>query len=427
MAEAAPPAVSVLMTTWNGAEFIGASIASVLAQSFADFELIVVDDGSSDTTPRVLAAIGDTRLRVLRQAANGGVVAARNAGFLAARGRYVAALDHDDLSHPERLARQVAYLDAHPAVVLAGTEIEIEEPSPRHDNVPLFVKAWAAKLTEGWGRGFGERVAERVGGRIGEPSGERIGERIGERVEGTDLAARTAEVVPAGHRHAPDHPAGGDPMLMRWLLHVDNPLTWSSVMFRADAVRRLGAFMRPDYELADDFDLYHRLLTVGDIARLGEALTVYRWHASNTTYGREDALNANAVKVLAAAYSPLLGDAAQEEAEEAATLVIRHLSDRKPARGGTTLARLGGYLTRLLAAFCEAHGLSARQRAELEAVTGMIWWRSVRGAVRSGAPGLLHAYRAQPALAAAFPPARIDVAISALVGVARGALYRLRS
>jgi glycosyltransferase involved in cell wall biosynthesis len=384
----AAPAVSVLMTTWNGAGFIGASIASVLAQSFADFELIVVDDASTDGTAQVLAGIGDRRLRVLRQAANGGVVAARNVGFLAARGRYVAALDHDDLSYPERLARQVAYLDAHPTVVLVATEIEIEAAVRRETGaargLPLFLR-------------------------------KRVGER--------GFAGQNSDANASRRRRAPDHPTGGDPALMRWLLHVDNPLTWSSVMFRADAVRRLGAFMRPAYELADDFDLYHRLLTLGDIARLDEALTVYRWHSGNTTHGREDALNANAVKVLTAAYAPLLGDTA----EDAATLVIRHLSDRRPVRDGATLARLGLYLTRLLAAFCAVEGLAAPQRAELEAVTGTIWWRTVRAAMRSGAPSLLQAYRAQPALAAGFRPARVDEAMSMLVGLARGAIRRLRS
>jgi glycosyltransferase involved in cell wall biosynthesis len=378
------PTVSVLMTTWNGAGFIGASIASVLAQSFTDFELIVVDDGSTDATAEVLAGIGDRRLRVLRQAVNGGVVAARNAGFAAVRGRYVAALDHDDLSHPERLARQVAYLDAHPGVVLLATEIEIEARGRRSRFSPL-------PLREGMGGGV--------------------------------ATAPASGAIPAGRRHAPDHPTGGDPALIRWLLHVDNPLTWSSVMFRADAVRRLGVFMRPEYELADDFDLYHRLLTVGDIARLSEVLTVYRWHARNTTHGREDALNAAAVKVLAAAYAKLLGGAA----EDAAMLVIRHLSDRQPVRDGATLAWLGLYLSRLLAAFCAVHELGARQRTALESVTGTIWWRIVRAAMRSGAPGLLRRYRAQPALAAAFQPRHVDVVISTLVGIARAAMYRLRA
>jgi glycosyltransferase involved in cell wall biosynthesis len=381
-AAAAPqraPVVSVLMTTFNGAGFIGASIASVLAQSFADFELIVVDDGSTDATPVVLAGIGDKRLRVLRQAMNGGVVSARNVGFLAARGRFVAALDHDDLSHPERLARQVAYLDAYPEVVMVATEIEIEEAAGRRKK----------------GRVLPLPLREGVGGR---------GRR-----------ARNVSATPHGPRHAPDHPTGGDPALIRWLLHVDNPLTWSSVMFRADAVRRLGAFMRPDYELADDFDLYHRLLAIGEIARLDEVLTVYRWHARNTSHGREDALNANAVKVLEAACAPLLG----ADAQDAATLVIRHLSDRKPVRDAATLARLGGYLTRLLVGFGTAPGIDAQQRATLASVTGTIWWRCVRAAARSGVPGLLGQYRAQSALSAAFRPSRVDLALSALVGLAR--------
>ena len=115
------PAVSVIMATYNGARFIRQSINSLLAQSFADFELIVVDDGSTDATPAILAGIADPRLRVLRNETNGGVVAARNRAFAAARGRYVAMLDHDDLSRPTRLAHQVAYLDAHPDTVLLGT------------------------------------------------------------------------------------------------------------------------------------------------------------------------------------------------------------------------------------------------------------------------------------------------------------------
>ena len=149
MGGGAAPTVSVLMTTWNGAAFIAEAIASVLAQSFTDFELIVVDDGSTDETGQVLAGIGDRRLRVLRQAMNGGVVAARNVGFAAARGRYVAALDHDDLSHPQRLARQVAYLEAHTRVVLVATEIEIEDPARRRN------KALPLPLWEGGGGGGG--------------------------------------------------------------------------------------------------------------------------------------------------------------------------------------------------------------------------------------------------------------------------------
>jgi hypothetical protein len=85
------------------------------------------------------------------------------------------------------------------------------------------------------------------------------------------------------------------------------------------------------------------------------------------------------------------------------------------------------YLTRLLAAFCVVHELAAPQRAELENVTGEIWWRAVRAAMRSGTPGLLQAYRAQPALAAGFRPTRVDEAMSTLVGLARRTIHQPRS
>src|SRR6186713_2063521 len=107
------PPVSVLMPTHNAAAFVTASIESLLAQTFTDFELIVVDDGSTDATLDVLAAIDDPRLTVIASPDNQGPVHARNRAFAAARGRYIAALDADDLCHPERLARQVAYLDGH--------------------------------------------------------------------------------------------------------------------------------------------------------------------------------------------------------------------------------------------------------------------------------------------------------------------------
>ncbi len=91
------PRVSVLMTTYNGARFLAESIDSVLAQSFTDFELVVVDDASTDATPSILAGYADPRLRVIRNPVNLGVVGARNRGFADLRGVYVATIDHDDL------------------------------------------------------------------------------------------------------------------------------------------------------------------------------------------------------------------------------------------------------------------------------------------------------------------------------------------
>ena len=135
--EGRAPRVSVIMATYNGSAYIGYSLRSLLAQTLQDFEIIVVDDCSTDDTHAVLRAIADPRLRVIRNAENIGVVRSRNRCFEAARGEYVAMLDHDDLSLPTRLHKQVAYLDAHPDTVLVGTSAHTTEGgrmgSPRHD------------------------------------------------------------------------------------------------------------------------------------------------------------------------------------------------------------------------------------------------------------------------------------------------------
>jgi glycosyltransferase involved in cell wall biosynthesis len=99
------PNVSVIIPTYNRAHSVNKAIDSVLAQSFKDFEIVVVDDGSVDNTAAVLAKFGD-RITVIRQQ-NSGVSAARNAGIRAACGKWIAFLDSDDIWFPGKLARQV--------------------------------------------------------------------------------------------------------------------------------------------------------------------------------------------------------------------------------------------------------------------------------------------------------------------------------
>ena len=115
-------------------------------------------------------------------------------------------LDHDDLSRPTRLAKQVAYLEEHPGTMLVGT---------------------------------------------------------------------AAHTLDNGALTPTRHPPRSSPMMIRWLLYVANPLICSSIMFRADGVRRLDIFLREEYKYADDYDLYHRLMPFGDIARLDEPLTIF--------------------------------------------------------------------------------------------------------------------------------------------------------
>ncbi|MHB0856224.1 MAG: glycosyltransferase [Anaerolineae bacterium] len=108
------PAVSVIVTSYNYARYIRLAIESVLNQTYHDFEVIVVDDGSTDETRSILEGLGD-RVTCLFQA-NQGKSAALNRGIQAARGRYVAFLDSDDLWLPDALARRVAVFEADPQV-----------------------------------------------------------------------------------------------------------------------------------------------------------------------------------------------------------------------------------------------------------------------------------------------------------------------
>jgi glycosyltransferase involved in cell wall biosynthesis len=114
--------VTVLLPVRNGSAHLQAALESIFAQTFTDFELLVIDDGSTDATPEILRAIKDPRLRVVTNPQNIGLVPTLNRGLELARGEFVARQDHDDISLPERLEKQVNYLRSHPDCVLVGTE-----------------------------------------------------------------------------------------------------------------------------------------------------------------------------------------------------------------------------------------------------------------------------------------------------------------
>lgn len=125
------PRLSVLLPVRDGARFLREALASVLAQTLQDFELLVVDDGSTDETPAILASIGDARLRVVRQERLG-LVAALNRAIADARAPLLARMDADDVALPERFERQAAYLDTRPpaALVVPGVEAIDEDGRP---------------------------------------------------------------------------------------------------------------------------------------------------------------------------------------------------------------------------------------------------------------------------------------------------------
>jgi glycosyltransferase involved in cell wall biosynthesis len=115
------PRVTVLLAVYNGAAHLGAAIDSILGQTYHDFELLIVNDGSTDRSREIVLSYRDPRIRLLDNERNLGLATSLNIGMAAASGEYVARQDADDVSEPNRLERQVQFLDAHPHVALAGT------------------------------------------------------------------------------------------------------------------------------------------------------------------------------------------------------------------------------------------------------------------------------------------------------------------
>jgi len=131
--------VTVLMPVYNGAADLRKAIDSVFRQTYPHFELLIINDGSSDDSASMLDTIRDQRVKVVHQS-NMGLAATLNRGISMARGRYIARQDQDDLSHPERLEKQVAYMDAHLECGLLGTRAEIwvgDQPTDRAHDHPI--------------------------------------------------------------------------------------------------------------------------------------------------------------------------------------------------------------------------------------------------------------------------------------------------
>ena len=118
------PCVSVVLPVYNVAPYIEATIASILEQTFVDFELLVLDDCSTDDTAVKVQNIRDPRLRFIRNPRNLGRAGTDNAALPYVRGKFIAKMDGDDLCHPERLARQVAFMRNNPDINVVGAWLQ---------------------------------------------------------------------------------------------------------------------------------------------------------------------------------------------------------------------------------------------------------------------------------------------------------------
>lgn len=341
-----PPRVSVLITTYNAAAFITETISSVLDQSFRDFELVVVDDGSTDETLATLAGFVDPRLRVLRTPRNLGIVGARNFGYRMLRGAYVATLDHDDVWRPARLEKGVVILDAQPTTVLVGTQ--------------------TAALVRG-------------------------------------------QVVKV------DRPRGVTPTLLRWLLLMDCPVVYSSLLFRREAGQLSGGdFMRSDALYADDYELMLRLSGRGDCVVIDAPLTLHRVHEKNATPIVAAEMEQNAVRVLTEVYARWLGD----EAAVAAKLMSRHVARRRPATSLGELNAIATVLMRLRDSFLATYLPDRADRRLITCSVRNAYWRVVRATIRSGRIGLVSCYLHHPSLAIS-RRLLVDLALSLAAGLVK--------
>jgi len=207
-------AISVVISVYNRASTLAATFDSILGQTERDFECIVIDDGSTDATPGILAgyAARDPRIRVIRQT-NTGLTRALVTGCAAARGVYIARHDAGDLSDPRRFELQKRALDADSQVVFVSSATQYAGPELE----PLWIERSSSAATQ---------------------------------------AAHVLDLTTAGGM-------------------TDGPTHHGSVMFRRDAYERVGGY-RPAFYYGQDFDLWLRLAEVGKFQSIDEVLYTAR-------------------------------------------------------------------------------------------------------------------------------------------------------
>jgi glycosyltransferase involved in cell wall biosynthesis len=116
--------ISVLMPVYNGATYLHEAVSSILAQNFANFEFLIIDDGSTDQSVAIIQSYSDQRIHLVRNEVHRGFIFSLNLGLELIQAEYMARMDCDDISLPERLQKQVAILDRHPEIGVCGTWFE---------------------------------------------------------------------------------------------------------------------------------------------------------------------------------------------------------------------------------------------------------------------------------------------------------------
>ncbi len=133
------PSISVVIAVYNGQRWIAETLASLANQTFNDFEVVIIDDGSTDRSAEIIesVAMNDKRYRLIKQP-NRGLVAALNRGIAEAKASFIARLDADDIAEPERFARQIIFLRNHPSVAVLGSAIQIVDENGLYRRIQKY-------------------------------------------------------------------------------------------------------------------------------------------------------------------------------------------------------------------------------------------------------------------------------------------------
>jgi glycosyltransferase involved in cell wall biosynthesis len=292
-------AISVVMGVYNGDALLGPTLDSILAQTEGDFECIIVDDGSTDATPQILAAYAnrDPRIRVLTQQ-NAGLTRALIAGCAAARGTYIARHDAGDLSNPRRFELQRALLDANRELAFVSCATQYAGPELE----PLFITS------------------------------------------GTGLAIDPIRMIDLDRENGV----------------ADGPAHHGSVMFRRDCYEKAGGY-RPQFYYGQDWDLWYRLADEGTFQILPDVLYTARVTAEGISTASRETQHRIGTLSYKALLARARNESDTAILEEAATLrPVRSRSRRARADGlyfiGEALRRNGDgrarrYLRQAIAAW----------------------------------------------------------------------------
>lgn len=217
------------------------------------------------------------------------------------------------------------------------------------------------------------------------------------------LVSTAARILCDGKESQGQWLRGLTPGLIDWLMLVQNPIVWSTVMFRTQAAQQLLPFERPEMRYVEDFDLYHRIREHGVLAQIDEELLLYRVHADGASHMFNATMRDHAEALLS------------QHAPDIAPLLVRHVMGGDPVTDGATLNRLFQGIARLRDGF---EG-DARTLALVDREISRLWWRLCRAGVRSGRIALHQALAGRPEAVALADSDPADLVVSQLIGGVR--------